>query len=622
MSASSVDLNESPTTAAATTTTALSRYGKLRTMGTSGDHPADALLENNDSAAAKVCNGLLFSCDESILNCESSSMAPQRQLNGSSAGEDRDKTPTAELASPPLTGESAAMQSTISRLENKYADILNKIARRKREQNGDVDLTTEALKPTSLGTSASSRLAGKSLVEREDREKTLEADSSTTTALKSSFIDRHKKEDSVGSSGFAGLSKSATVIHIPPQTKKSDAIPKTEAKYVVDKEEKKAKNGTTTTTAGEYKPRSDLFGTSGDIDSYLSRYKARNERDVSNRYKDTSELIESLKTGPTKSHYNHYGHYDAGTGTDSVSPYYKSRYDPESYGGVEKPTTSSSSSAAARRTKSYRTRKESSKERKNMTLKLSAVNMDIDSPPPTTSSSITAASRPSAIAPSSSAAASSSRAYKQYGAARKTGPSTGSYQRSQTQKLLYDFDDNDIYHPPTARDTQRKDIQNVIRKYAQYDDEDLRRSSKNPYSTNPLKSSATSGNLSYLSGGGASGSGSHLYADRRDPIADHYALGSASGSYYPRCHYGYDYPGYGSSVLGKANPYSSSGLSGSSSGTSGMHPYGLSKTQTSAALYNPSYLGSSAASSSTAAQQRSRKNLMSFVRGCVVGVFV
>lgn len=551
----------------------------------------------------------------------------QNGTGGGGGGEDRDKTPTARMASPPAAAESNTAQSTISRLENKYADILNKIARRKRqEQNGDDDGVGDVV--AAVAKPARSRV---------DRDKTLEADN--TAVFKNSNESLTRKDD-IG--GFSGLSKSATVIHVP-QAKKSDtaaAVTKAESKYGANKEDK-ATNGKHTellsngTSAGGHSKaarsdRNEKYNGNGDIPSYLSRYKARNERDVSNRYKDTSELIESLKSTP-KSDYDHYGHYDH-PGVDSVSSYYKSRYGPEAYGigaataaaTAEKPSASSSaSSAASRRTKSYRTRKEASKERKHLTMKLSAVNMDIDSPPP-----------PATTAASSSKPAGSSasgRTYKQYGSARKslgTGlTSGGGYQRSQTQKLLYDFDDNDIYHPPTPRDNKRKEIQNVIRKYAQYDDEDLRRNAKNPYYSNAMKS-ATSANLAYLSQAGGAGagssSGSHLYSDRRDPIAEHYGLGS---SYYPRSHYGYDYPSYGgSSALSKPNPYSAAALGSASSAA--LSPYNpLSKTMSSAAVYNnnnhSSYLGSSssaAQSAAAAAAARSRKNLYSFVRELFVGV--
>lgn len=512
-------------------------------------------------------------------------------------GEDRDKTPTARLASPPPAAESNAMQSTISRLENKYADILNKIARRKRLEGDDEDAAEDAL-PTTIPKSVRSR--------NDDRERTLEADNS---ALLKNVIDSTKstsrRDDGGVRSSFGGLAKSSTVIHIPPGANKSTTKPET--RYGLDKEDKVGSGGKYADTRTEHLNGNGSGGDS-DVGSYLARYKNRNDRDTSNRYKDTSDLIESLKA-PAKSNYNHYGHYEKPE-VDSVSAYYKSRYEPD----AEKLSASSaSSSAASRRTKSYRTRKEASKERKHLTLKLSAVNMDIDSPPP-----------PPATTSKPAGTSASGRSYKQYGAARKslgTGLSSGGgYQRSQTQKLLYDFDDNDIYHPPTARDNKRKEIQNVIRKYAQYDDEDLRRTTANPYSTNPMKS-ATSANLAYKSGGGSSG----LYSSdsgRRDPIADHYGLGlgSSGSSYYPRSHNtGYEYPPspYGASALAKANPYLSSRQE--------VNPYNpLSKTHSTAAFYNSSYLGGAGGSAAaSAAAQRSRKNLMSFVRknrfiGCCV----
>lgn len=446
-----------------------------------------------------------------------------------------------------------------------------------------------------------------------DRERTLEADNSAllknTIDSVSSAATKNKDEG-----GFSGLSKSSTVIHVP-QAKRTDKYQSktttTDYKggeFAADKVTNGNGHKATTTTI-----RNDQNG-----ESYTSRYKNRNDRDTSNRYKDTQELIESLKA-PTKSNYSHYGQYDdAGTvGEDSVSSYYKSRYDPDSYGGGAGDKPSSSSSAAARRTKSYRTRKEASKERKHLTMKLSAVNMDIDdSPPPS--------SKPAAAtAVASSTAGASSRTYKQYGAPRKstgTGLSSGGYQRSQTQKLFYDIDDSDIYHPPTQRDNKRKEIQSVLRKYAQYDDEDLRRTGTNPYASSAgIRPSATSANLAY--GGGAERDRgterAHLYPDRRDPIAEHYGLGGGS-SYYPRSHYGYDgYPSYGSTLSKPANPYS---LTSSSGGGAGMNPYNpLAKTYSSAAVYNSSYLsggaaGSSAAASRSAAAERSRRNLMSFVR--------
>lgn len=605
MSGSTVNLGDS-----SSSSLALSRYGKLRTLGSSGDRPGAALLDNE----SKVCSNNGVFGKESILNYESSYSLEQRLQNGV---DDRDKTPTAHLASPPPAAESNTTQSTISRLENKYADILNKIARRKRQELNEEDESGEVT-ATKTGRS------------RVDREKTLEAENSAP--FKKSSIEVQKDD---GSGGFAGLSKSATVIHVP-QEKKSAITTKTESKYV-HKEDKapvasestrhaeKANGSATKPIKAERSTDQHNGHENGEtLESYLSRYKGRNERDTSNRYKDTSELIESLKAQPAKTNYNHYGHYDA-PGADPVSSYYKSRYNPEANDGVDaysssrtgtvadKPSSSSSASIASRRTKSYRTRKEASRERKHLTMKLSAVNMDIDSPSPAASS----ATKPSAA----SASSSSGRMYKQYGAARKsqgTGlTSGGGYQRSQTQKLLYNFDDDEIYHPPTQRDNKRKEIQNVIRKYAQYDDDEVRRTTTNPYSSkNPLKS-ATSANLAYLSGGAGSaasggGSGAHLYSsDRRDPIAEHYGLGS---SYYPRSHYGYEYPtSYGSSALARSNPYSAAAL----------NPYNpLSKTHSSAAVYNSGYLGggTSAAQSAAAAAQRSRKNLMSFVRVPFVGV--
>lgn len=488
---------------------------------------------------------------------------------------------------------------------------MNKIARRKQGDSSDDEVVTSALRTTKPVRSRN-----------DDREKTLEA-------------------DSTGSGAFSGLSKSSTVIHIPPGTKKSDWVSGTTSGTT--KTEKEAKeeqekadlamamalsadlNGPSARTT-ERHHNGNGNADRNDVAGYLARYKARNERDTSNRYKDTSDLIESLKA-PAKSNYNHYGHYDnPGVEASSVSSYYKPRYEqPE----VEKPSLASSassaaalsSSAASRRTKSYRTRKEASKERKHLTMKLSAVNMDIDSPPPTTTA-VAPATTTSSRKPDGTSA--SGRSYKQYGAARKsqgTGLTNGNgYQRSQTQKLLYDFDDNDTYHPPTPRDNKRKEIQNVIRKYAAYDDEDLRRTTTNPYSTNPMKS-ATSANLAYGNSGGGSGASSHLYGSgsgRRDPIAEHYGLGSA-GSGYPRSHHayaGYDYPspyaGASASALAKANPYlsSASGLGSRAD----MNPYNpLSKTHSTAAFNNSSYLGGYGGSSAAAAQ-RSRKNLMSFVR--------
>lgn len=611
----SVDLGDSP---------ALSRYAKLRSMGSSG---TGVHLESDSTgtASSKVSQNPRLFDDQSILKYESSSLAQrQRQpLNGNGSAEDRDKTPTARLASPPPAAESNTTQSTISRLENKYADILNKIARRKRQENESDDdgVVGDVSKITTR--------PARSRIERDDREKTLEADNST---LSKNSVESRK--DDIG--GFAGLSKSSTVIHVPQAKKKEVIAAKVESKYA-DKEDKAIsrngsraditnENGHKSTTAfrrGDHQHNGD----GEDLPSYLSRYKTRNERDTSNRYKDTSQLMDSLKATPAKpTSYSHYAHYD-NPALDSVSSYYKSRYEPEAYGAdagystkaAEKP---SGLSAATRRTKSYRTRKEGSRDRKHLTMKLSAVNMDIDSPPPPPQSATTKAS--------GSSATGSGRSYKQYGAARKslgTGLTSGSgYQRSQTQKLLYDFDDNDIYHPPTPRDNKRKEIQNVIRKYAQYDDEDLRRNTKNPYSTNSMKS-ATSANLAYLSQGGGGGSGgsgggsngSHLCSDRRDPIADHYGLGTSGSSYYPRTHYGYDYPSYGSSALSKAtNPYTSA------ASAAALNPYNpLSKTISSAACYNSSYLGGGGgggAGSGSAAAQRSRRNLMSFVRELFVGV--
>lgn len=527
-------------------------------------------------------------------------------MNGG-GDEDRDKTPTARLASPPPSAESSTAQSTISRLENKYADILNKIASRKRHDKGETDDLPASSVRTRRG-------------QEEDRERTLEADNSAV--LKNSSKDE---------GSFSGLSKSATVIHVPSgRAKQSDANKATTKPYVVDwskygidKEDTKKVADVSSTSSSPLSPTTATNGSGSkvtrngddrDSPTNSARYKLRNERDTSNRYKDTSDLLDSLK--PTKSHYNHYGHYD--NPVDSVSAYYKSKYEPAatkaapaaaeeySYPKAEK------SSAASRRTKSYRTRKEASKERKHLTLKLSAVNMDIDSPPPPQpsahpSSSSSASSTTSSIVPKAGGV--SGRTFRTYGAARKsvgTGLTPGGYQRSQTQKL-YDFDD-DIYHPPTPRDNKRKEIQNVIRKYAQYDEDDLRRTTANPYS-NPLKS-ATSANLAGV-GSGAS----HLYSDRgggRDPIADHYGLGAGS-SYYPRNHYGYEYPSYGGALTRPpaVNAYASE----RGAAAVGMHnPFNpLSRTHTTENFYNPSsYLGGSSAAAPSSS--RSRKNLMSFVR--------
>lgn len=607
----SVDLGDSP---------ALSRYAKLRSMGSSG---AGVHLEGDSTGtSSKVSRNSRSFDDESILKYESSSLTQrQRQpLNGNSSAEDRDKTPTAaRLASPPPAAESNTTQSTISRLENKYADILNKIARRKRQENGsDDDGAGEVPKSTTR--------PARSRIEREDRDKTLEADN---PILSKNSVESRNEE--IG--GFAGLSKSSTVIHVPQAKKTEVSAAKVESKYADKGDKAVSGNGTRADVTNENGHKSTASrrgdhqhnGNGDDLLSHLSRYKTRNERDTSNRYKDTSELMDSLRAAaPAKpTSYSHYAHYD-NPALDSVSSYYKSRYQPEAYEAdagyptkaAEKP---SGLSAATRRTKSYRTRKEGSRDRKHLTMKLSAVNMDIDSPPPPPQSAATKASGTSATG--------SGRSYKQYGAPRKslgTGLASGSgYQRSQTQKLLYDFDDNDIYQPPTPRDNKRKEIQNVIRKYAQYDDEDLRRNTKNPYSTNPMKS-ATSANLAYLSqggggvgGSGSSSNGSHLYSDRRDPIGDHYGLGPSGSSYYPRTHYGYDYPSYGSSALSKAtNPYSSA------SSAAALNPYNpLSKTISSAAVYNSTYLGGGGgAGSGSAAAQRSRRNLMSFVRELFVGV--
>lgn len=539
-------------------------------------------------------------------------MAQRIPLYGGGGGgdEDRDKTPTARLASPPPSAESNTAQSTISRLENKYADILNKIARRKRNDEGETD------KASDLPASSVRTRRG----HEEDRERTLEADNSALS--KNSSAAALKDEGS-----FSGLSKSATVIHVPSgKAKESDNKATTKpyvvdwSKYGIDKEEraagKKASSPLSTATtaaAAATNGKTTRNGDDRDSPTNSARYKHRNERDTSNRYKDTSDLLDSLK--PTKSHYNHYGHYD--NPVDSVSAYYKSKYEPAttkaapSAAAVEEYTypKAEKSSAASRRTKSYRTRKEASKERKHLTLKLSAVNMDIDSPPPPPTTAQASSSSSSSIVPKAGGV--SGRTFRTYGAARKsigTGLTPGGYQRSQTQKL-YDFDD-DIYHPPTPRDNKRKEIQNVIRKYAQYDEDDLRRTTTNPYS-NPMKS-ATSANLAHSSGGGGGSGASHLYSDRgggRDPIADHYGLGAGS-SYYPRNHYGYDYPSYGSALTRApaVNPYAGGA-------TSGMHnPFNpLSKTHTTASFYNPSsYLGGSSAAAQSSS--RSRKNLMSFVR--------
>lgn len=538
--------------------------------------------------------------------------------------EDRDKTPTAHLASPPPAAESNSAQSTISRLENKYADILNKIARRKKQEaeGGGADWgdDLDGYKPP---VKASIRHHD------DEREKTLEADHSTKSKVESST-----KEEAIRSA----LAKSATVIHIPSEKKASALTSKPAALKTglsFDKEERSSGHlKDSDHVASAVSKSTKNLHNHEDADSLAARYKLRSDRDTSNRYKDTSDLMDSLKGSAPKSSYNHFSHYDkpapiADPPAGPSSSYYKSRYDPDSYGDYGYGGSSSgssggggvgnkaapvadkpgSSSAAARRTKSYRTRKEASKERKHLTMKLSAVNMDIDSPPPT-----------SAAAPKASAGTSASgRSYKTYGAARKSqGSALGGsgYQRSQTQKLLYDFDDDDIYHPPTQRDNRRKEIQNVIRKYAQYDDDDLRRTTANPYS-NPMKS-ATSANLAYNSRDAAA-AGSSAYSDRRDPIAEHYGLGySAGASYYPRSHYGCDpYASYvpgGRSAAYNANPYSSSAAASSAALANPYNP--LSKTHSTAAFYNSAYAGggSAAGASSSAAALRSRKNLMSFVR--------
>lgn len=454
--------------------------------------------------------------------------------------DDRDKTPVAKIGSPPPAASSNSTQSTISRLENKYSDILTKIKSRKRLELTDTDLIVPE--------------KGSEI----DREKTLEADQ--TTAITRSTINP--------------LSKTATVISMTEAaTSKSDLKRTGENK---EKSPHRLPDPLLTSVSGStalqrHRPPIEDVNDLEVEAMLLNRYKQRAERDTTNRYKDTSDLMDSLKSqryqdgatsssrlNDSKDHYN-------------PSSYYKSRYDPDSFYGAEVNGTEKTIGASSRRRpKSYRTRKEASKDRKHLTMKLSTVNMDIDTPPRT-------------VAPYSGAGSSASnRHYKTYGTARKSlgtglGPGSG-YARSQTQKFFDNEGDRSEYRPPTERDHKRKEIQNLIKKYAQLDDE------PEPSGSGVTSKSATMANL--------------------------YAKEQERGSLYPKTSYLYDYPSYYGSK-------SSAALSNPYLGSSALHVapiVPLSKTYSTAAFNNSSYLGPSTSSSSSAAALRSRKNLSSFVR--------
>lgn len=259
---------------------------------------------------------------------------------------------------------------------------------------------------------------------------------------------------------------------------------------------------------------------------------------------------------------------------------------------MRKPTA-----AAARRTSSYKTRRDPSNERK-LTTMMSAVNMDIDSHKyePSASSSSTVIGSGSGAAPT--------RSYKRYGEPR-AGADKSALQRSQTQKLWRDYDDPS--KGVTAEtDNRRQLIQDVIRKYAQYDD------NKYKPTTNLTKPSASSAHLaaaqrdhygdygdsSRLYGTSASGVGGHRNLTQQHNNHNPYGINpSSSFSYHPR-----DYStaalGYSAAAVGKSN-------------------YGaLPKKHELSSYYNSINLGGypGVGQYPSAAEQRSRKNLLSFVR--------
>ncbi|GAB0095135.1 uncharacterized protein DMENIID0001_104870 [Sergentomyia squamirostris] len=314
--------------------------------------------------------------------------------------EDHEKTPVAEVAK-----SSAA--STISRLESKYSDILDRVAKRKRQQKA----------------------------EEEDREKTLEPDRPLA-------------------GGLNPLAKSATSAVLGGKSSHD----KYSSTYLSHQQAPKER--TPYRLSGRTHHRSKYLDS--DSDSTRSRdlgllsdrngidYRSRNraaDLDIGGtRYKDT--IYDTYKSSyknpyqdPVSRSRGDHGYFDGRYDKENV---FKSKYDPDAlYAEINNNNDSSlygsTSGLRKRAIKSYKRTADTGGDRKHLTMLVDPV----DSDRPTSSRTLTTA--------------------------RKSLGATA-YQRSNTQRF-FDTENNVTDSSDCSeRENRRKEIQSLIMKYAQLDD--------------------------------------------------------------------------------------------------------------------------------------------------------
>uniref|UniRef100_A0A1B0CGX8 dual-specificity kinase n=1 Tax=Lutzomyia longipalpis TaxID=7200 RepID=A0A1B0CGX8_LUTLO len=258
--------------------------------------------------------------------------------------EDHEKTPVAEL-------EKSSTQSTISRLENKYSDILDRVAKRKRQQKA----------------------------EEEDREKTLEPDRPLT---------------------FNPLSKSATSAVLGGTHDKYGSL-LTGGSHLSHQQ---AKERTPYRLSGRSHRNKYLDGSDSDVtrsrdlgllsDRNGIDYRTRNraadvDTGASSRYKDT--IYDTYKSSYRSAYQDpltrsrDFGYYDGRYDKENV---FKSKYDPDAlYSEINNNDSLYGGSGLRKRpVRSYKRTGDTPGDRKHLTTKVDGLG---DSDRPTTSRTLT-----------------------------------------------------------------------------------------------------------------------------------------------------------------------------------------------------------------------------------------
>ncbi|CRL05949.1 CLUMA_CG018897, isoform A [Clunio marinus] len=355
--------------------------------------------------------------------------SPPKQANESP--KDREKTP--------IIKDDSAPQSTISRLESKYSDILSRVAKRKQKLQQ----------------------------EKDDHDKTLEPE------------DYHP----------VSLMKSQTTANILKSVDKTQT-PKERTPFRLDRNKNKMASDTDLKIK-----RSDLIG----LNSSLS----------SSNYHDTYTKMKSNDSG----YYDGYGRY----GKENI---YKSKYDPDSLlsefstaNNSKRPTTSSSTSAlstqqpyagssTSRQIKAYK-RTESGDKRRTAINLYELLNDDDDGDIDN---------------------------YRQQRRQYMNRKSTGDQLKADRAAAIelqrrenHEAFEEQLEMQKKERENKRKEIQNLIKKYAQMDDF---------YGKTTLYSNDTDINSNHISSGSsASGSTSNHTSARIDPWESNHVTAGGASSY-------------------------------------------------------------------------------------------